>query len=177
MSPALLLLLAATSLTFAAEATKATTKATAKTDAAAKTEATAGKRAGAAQRPSVLPDEVEGVAKEELAKIKAAALKAFQDESVKAARERLAEVRSRLEFATGAEKKDIATDARRATDEVRSALLAAICKNDGTIKMEALEKVMDAMDDKRAKATDGFKKKKGAAPAPATEDAAKKKTI
>jgi len=173
MSPSLLLLLAATSLTFAADAAKTTAKA----DAATKTETTAGKRAGAAQRPSVLPDEVEGVSKEELAKIKAAALKAFQDESVKAARERMAEVRSRLEFATGAEKKDVAADARRATDEVRSALLTAICKNDATIKMEALEKVMDAMDDKRAKAADGFKKKKAAAPAPATEDAAKKKAI
>ncbi len=165
MKTSLLLLLAATGLAFAADATKAP----------AKTDAPAGKRAGAAQRQSALPDEVDGVAKEELAKIKAAALKAFQDESVKAARERLAEVRTRLEFATGAEKKDVAADARRATDEVRSALLAAICKNDATIKMEALEKVMDAMDDKRAKAAEGLKKKKGADKAPAAEDAAKKK--
>ncbi len=173
MSPSLLLLLAATSLTFAADAAKTT----AKTDAATKTETTTGKRAGAPQRQAMVPDEVAGVAKEELAKIKAAALKAFQDESVKAARERLVEARSRLEFASGAEKKDVAADARRATDEVRSALLAAICKNDATIKMEALEKVMDAMDDKRAKAAEGSKKKKGATPAPAAEDATKKKAI
>lgn len=175
MSPSLLLLLAATSLTFAADAVK--TPAT--PDAAPKTEAKATKRAAAATsaapRQAVIPDEVEGVSKEEIAKIKAASLKAFQDESVKGARERMTEIRGRLEFASGAERKDLAADARRALDEMRSSLLAAICKNDPTIKMEALEKVMDAMDDKRAKAAEGFKKKKAAEKAPAAEDAAKKK--
>lgn len=174
MSPSLLLLLAATGLTFAADAVK--TPAT--PDAAPKTEAKATKRAaapGAAPRQAVIPDEVEGVSKEEIAKIKAAALKAFQDESVKGARERMTEIRGRLEFASGAERKDLAADARRALDEMRSSLLTAICKNDPTIKMEALEKVMDAMDDKRTKAAEAFKKKKGAEKAPAAEDAAKKK--
>jgi len=130
---------------------------------------------GVAPRQAVVPDEVEGVAKEDLAKIKAAALKAFQDESVKAARDRLTEIRSRLEFAAGAERKDLAADARRAVDEIRSALMTAICKNDASIKMEALEKVMDAMDDKRTKALDGAKKKKAVEKAPAAEDTAKKK--
>ena len=114
--------------------------------------------------------------KEELAKIKVAALKAFQDESVKAARERMADTRSRLEFASGAEKKGIVADARRAVDEVRSALMTAISTNDPSIKMMSLEKVMDAMDTQRTKATDGLKKKKAAEKAPAAEDAAKKKT-
>ena len=168
----LLFRLCAASLTFAADAAKPA--ATTPTEPAAK----AGKRAagGAAQRQAVVPDEVEGVTKEELAKIKVAALKAFQDESVKAARERMAEVRSRLEFATGAEKKDIAADARRAVDEVRNALLTAICKNDASIKMMSLEKVKDAMDAQRTKVTDGAKKKKAAEKAPTAEDAAKKKT-
>jgi esterase/lipase len=172
MKPCLCLLLAA-SLTFAADAAK--TAAPATTEPAAK----AAKHAAAAttaQRQAVLPDAVDGVAKEELAKIKVAALKAYQEESVKAARERMAEVRTRLEFATGAEKKDIAADARRAVEEVRSALQTAICKNDPTIKMESLEKVMDAMDDKRTKVMDNAKKKKAAEKAPAAEDAAKKKT-
>jgi esterase/lipase len=123
-----------------------------------------------------VPDDVAGVTKEELAKIKVAALKAFQDESVKAARERMVEARGRLEFASGAEKKDLAVDARRAVDEVRSALLAAICKHDASIKMMSLEKVMDAMDAQRTKAADGAKKKKAADKAPAAEDAAKKTT-
>jgi len=171
----LFLLLAATSLSFAADVPT-------KADAAkpeAKAEAPAGKRASVAQRAPLLPAEVEGVAKEDLAKVKAALLKAFQDESVKAARERLAEVRARLEFATGAEKKDIAADARRATDEIRSATIAAIRKGDESIKLETLEKVMDAIEDKRAKALDGAKKgKKAAAPAdkavaPAAEAAKK----
>jgi len=172
MKPLLFLLFAA-SLAFAADAAKPT--ATTPTEPATK----AAKRAaaaGGAQRQAVVPDEVDGVSKEELTKIKVAALKAYQDESVKAARERMAEVRTRLEFATGAEKKDIAADARRAVDEVRSALVTAICKNDSTIKMESLEKVMDAMDDKRTKVMDNAKKKKAAEKVPAAEDAAKKKT-
>jgi esterase/lipase len=88
----------------------------------------------------------------------------------------MTEIRGRLEFASGAERKDLAADARRAVDEMRSALLTAICKNDATIKMESLEKVMDAMDDKRTKVMDNAKKKKAAEKAPATEDATKKKT-
>lgn len=169
MKPALFLLIAA-SLTFAADAAKpAATEPTAKGT----------KRAASVdqRQAAVVPDEVDGVAKEELAKIKVAALKAFQDESVKAARERMTEARTRLDkFATGAEKKDIVADARRAADEVRSSLLTAICTNDPTIKIALLEKVMDAMDAQRTKATDGFKKKKAAEKAPAAEDAAKKKT-
>jgi hypothetical protein len=168
----LLCLLIAANLAWAAEPAKPT--ATNSTEPATK----AGKRAagGAAQRQPVVPDEVAGVTKEELAKIKVAALKAFQDESVKAARERMVEARGRLEFASGAEKKDLAVDARRAVDEVRSALLAAICKHDPSIKMMSLEKVMDAMDAQRTKATDGAKKKKAADKVPAAEDAAKKTT-
>ena len=168
-----LCLLAATSLTFAADAAKpAATAATEPATKATRRPATP----GIAQRQAIVPDEVDGVAKEELAKIKVAALKAFQDESVKAARERMTEIRGRLEFASGAERKDLAADARRAVDEMRSALLTTICKNDPTIKMESLEKVMDAMDDKRTKVMDNAKKKKSAEKAPAAEEAAKKKT-
>ncbi len=172
MKPFFFLLFAA-SLTFAADAAKPA--ATTPTEPAAK----AAKRAaaaGVAQRQAVVPDEVDGVTKEELAKIKVAALKAFQDESVKAARERMADTRSRLEFASGAEKKSVVADARRAVDEVRSALMTAISTNDPSIKMMSLEKVMDAMDTQRTKVIDNSKKKKAAEKAPAAEDAAKKKT-
>jgi len=171
MKPSLFLLLASAGLSFAAD-TPAKPE-TAKPET--KAEAPVGKRAGGLQRAPLVPSEVEGVSKEELAKIRAAAIKAFQDETVKAARERLAEARSRLEFATGAEKKDVAADARRAVDEIRSATIAAIRKNDESIKLEALEKVMDAMEEKRAKALDGAKKSKKADKA-ASEDAAKKKS-
>jgi hypothetical protein len=54
--------------------------------------------------------------------------------------------------------------------------MTAICTNDPSIKMMSLEKVMDAMDTQRTKATDGPKKKKAAEKAPVAEDAAKKKT-
>jgi esterase/lipase len=173
MNPLLFLVFAA-NLALAADAAKPAT--TPAAEPAAKATKRAAATPGIAQRQAIVPDEVEGVAKEELAKIKAAALKAFQDESVKGARERMTEIRGRLEFASGAERKDLAADARRAVDEMRSALLAAICKNDPTIKMESLEKVTDAMDDKRTKVMDNAKKKKVPEKAPATEDATKKKT-
>ncbi|PHX58867.1 MAG: hypothetical protein CK522_01955 [Opitutia bacterium] len=172
MKPALFLLFAA-SLAFAADAAKPA--ATSPTEPAAK----ATKRAAAAsvaQRQAVVPDEVDGVSKEELAKIKVAALKAYQDESVKAARERMADTRGRMEFTSGAEKKDIVADTRRAVDEVRSTLMTAICTNDPSIKMMSLEKVMDAMETQRTKVMDNSKKKKAAEKGPAAEDAAKKKT-
>ncbi len=172
MKPFLFLLFAAT-LTFAADAAKPA--APTPTEPAAKATKRAA-AAGVAQRQAVVPDEVDGVTKEELAKIKVAALKAFQDESVKAARERMADTRSRLEFASGAEKKGIVADARRAVDEVRSALMTAISTNDPSIKMMSLEKVMDAMDTQRTKVIDNSQKKKAAEKAPAAEDAAKKKT-
>ena len=172
MKPFLFLLFAA-SLAFAADAAKPA--APTPTEPAAKATKRAA-AAGVAQRQAVVPDEVDGVTKEELAKIKVAALKAFQDESVKAARERMADTRSRLEFASGAEKKGIVADARRAVDEVRSALMTAISTNDPSIKMMSLEKVMDAMDTQRTKVIDNSKKKKAAEKAPAAEDAAKKKT-
>lgn len=172
MKPFLFLLFAAT-LTFAADATKPA--ATTPTEPAAKATRRAA-AAGVAQRQAVVPDEVDGVTKEELAKIKVAALKAFQDESVKAARERMADTRGRMEFASGAEKKSIVADARRAVDEVRSAIMTAISTNDPSIKMMSLEKVMDAMDTQRTNVIDNTKKKKAAEKAPAAEDAAKKKT-
>lgn len=172
MKPFFFLLFAAT-LTFAAAAAKPA--ATTPTEPAAKATKRAA-AAGVAQRQAVVPDEVDGVTKEELAKIKVAALKAFQDESVKAARERMADTRGRMEFASGADKKSIVADARRAVDEVRSAIITAISTNDPSIKMMSLEKVMDAMDTQRTKVIDNSKKKKAAEKAPAAEDAAKKKT-
>ena len=54
--------------------------------------------------------------------------------------------------------------------------MTAISTNDPSIKMMSLEKVMDAMDTQRTKATDGLKKQKAAEKAPVAEEAAKKKT-
>lgn len=88
----------------------------------------------------------------------------------------MADTRGRMEFTSGAEKKDIVADTRRAVDEVRSTLMTAICTNDPSIKMMSLEKVMDAMDTQRTKVMDNSKKKKAAEKGPAAEDAAKKKT-
>lgn len=124
-------------------------------------------------RQPLFPTSVEGVTRDELAKIQVAALKAFSDESVKAARERLADARTRFaNAAAGAEKKAIGADVRRAIDEIRSTAMAAIRKADESIKLETLEKVMDALDEKRTKVIDGFKKAEGGT----TDEAPKKKT-
>lgn len=153
--------------------TLAATPDVAKPDGVSKADAPSAKRFGKQDsvRQPLFPTAVEGVTKEELAKIQVAALKAFTDESVQGARERLVEARTRLANASGAEKKDVAMDARRATDEIRSSTMAAIRKADESIKLESLEKVMDALEEKRTKALDGFKKAKSAN----AEEAPKKK--
>lgn len=157
-------LLAASVVTLAATPDVAKPDGVSKSTPVTKPDAPGAKRFGKQDsvRQPLFPTAVEGVTKEELAKIQVAALKAFTDESVQGARERLVEARTRLANASGAEKKDVAMDARRATDEIRSSTMAAIRKTDESIKLESLEKVMDALEEKRAKVLDGFKKAKGA---------------
>jgi hypothetical protein len=73
--------------------------------------------------------------------------KANQNENVIAARERLVEARKRLQEATGAEKKDAASAARSGTDELRIEIRKAIQLADPKLKIELIEKLMDAVDD------------------------------
>jgi len=90
---------------------------------------------------------VTGVTKDEITAFGLAWRKANQNESVVAARERLVEARKRLLEATGAEKKDAASAARSSTDELRIEIRKAIKLAEPKLKIELIEKVMDAVED------------------------------
>ena len=88
-----------------------------------------------------------GVSKEEIAAFGLAWRKANQNENVIAARERLAEARKRLQESTGAEKKDALSAVRSGTDELRIEIRKAIQLADPKLKIETVEKLMDAVED------------------------------
>jgi cell fate (sporulation/competence/biofilm development) regulator YmcA (YheA/YmcA/DUF963 family) len=87
------------------------------------------------------------VSKEEITAFGLAWRKANQDDNVIAARERLVEARKRLQEATGAEKKDALSAVRSGTDELRIEIRKAIQLADSKLKVETIEKLMDAVED------------------------------
>ncbi len=130
-------------------------------------EAKPGKPAKAG-RAALVPD-IDGVAKEDMAKFRAAFAKAQSDEAVKAAREKQQEKRKSMEFATAAEKKDSRAELEALADDVRKALRAAIAKAEPSLSKDTIEKITDALEDKlKEKAKEAGAGKKGAdAKAPA----------
>jgi len=90
---------------------------------------------------------ITGVTKDEMTAFGLAWRKANQNENVIAARERLAEARKRLQEAAGAEKKDAVSAARSGTDELRIEIRKAIQLADPKLKIELIEKLMDAVED------------------------------
>jgi cell fate (sporulation/competence/biofilm development) regulator YmcA (YheA/YmcA/DUF963 family) len=90
---------------------------------------------------------VTGVSKDEITAFGLAWRKANQDDNVVAARERLVEARKRLQETTGAEKKDAASSVRSGTDELRIEIRKAIQLADPKLKVETIEKLMDAVED------------------------------
>jgi hypothetical protein len=113
-------------------------------------------------RAAVIPD-IDGVAKEDMAKFRAAFAKAQQDEAVKAAREKLLEKRKSMEFATAAEKKDARAELEALAEDVRKANRAAIAKADASLAKETIEKITDALEDKlKERAKEAGAGKKGA---------------
>jgi cell fate (sporulation/competence/biofilm development) regulator YmcA (YheA/YmcA/DUF963 family) len=73
--------------------------------------------------------------------------KANQNENVIAARERLAEARKRLQESASGEKKDALSAVRSGTDELRIEIRKAIQLADPKLKIELIEKLMDAVED------------------------------
>ena len=116
------------------------------------------KKSGGRYTPSILP-EIEGVAKEDMVRIRAAFAQAYQDPAIKAAKERLAELKANAEFASASEKKDMRSDFENAVGDLHKATKAALTKADPTLSRELIEKVMDAMEAKgREKAAGTMKK-------------------
>ena len=116
-------------------------------------------------RGGMLPDKIEGVSDSELTRVKTAMGKIAGDEAVKAARERLTELKSRAEFASQAEKKDMRNDFEVASEDVRKATRTALQKADPSLSKDLLDKVFDAIEEQnKQRAKDSGKGKKKAAP-------------
>jgi hypothetical protein len=95
-----------------------------------------------------LPEEIAGVTPEQLNQCKAAMFKTFQDEGVKAAREKLTELRKEAEYASDDEKKNLRTQFEDAMLEVRNATKAAIMAADTDITDDLADKVLDAVEER-----------------------------
>lgn len=91
--------------------------------------------------------DVAGVSRDEITAFGLAWRKANQSDGVIAARERLVEARKRLQEAAGAEKKDALSAVRSATDELRIEIRKAIQLADPKLKIETIEKLMDAVEE------------------------------
>jgi hypothetical protein len=113
-------------------------------------------------RASMIPDKIEGVSESDLNKVKAAMAKIGGDEAVKAAREHLADLKSRAEFASQAEKKDLRNDFEIAAEDLRKATRAALMKADHSLSKDLLDKVFDAIDEQNKQRMKENSKKKGA---------------
>ena len=90
---------------------------------------------------------VTDVSKEDLTAFVAAWRKANQDDNIIGARQRLADARKRLQESSGADKKDALSAIRSATDELRIELRKGIQKAEPKLKVETIEKLMDAIED------------------------------
>lgn len=94
--------------------------------------------------------DVEGVPTETMAKIRVAAFKAMQSsEAVKSARNRLMELGKQAEYASDQEKMDMRKDFEYAMEDMRKAIHQAISEADDSIPKEAIDKVLDAMEERR----------------------------
>lgn len=125
---------------------------------AAETTPTAGVRNGVANPFNSLT-EVEGVSKEDLLKFRRAAGKTATDPELKAARDKVQEIRQSAEFASDDEKKSLRNEVEAAITNVVELTRAAIAKADPSLSKEVITKVSDAMEkQQRARGQNAQKK-------------------
>lgn len=102
----------------------------------------------AAKSANLLPDSVAGVSEEEYAKIKRALMMTYGDETIVAARKRLAELKERTRFTNGRqEAEDLRLDFEKARDEMVKATLEAVQKQDASITKEAVVLTLNAVEE------------------------------
>lgn len=116
-------------------------------ESAPKTEASSGEKGNQNRGPDFTKLNVTGVTKDEITAFGLAWRKANQNENVIAARERLAEARKRLQESANGEKKDALSAVRSGTDELRIEIRKAIQLADPKLKIELIEKLMDAVEE------------------------------
>jgi hypothetical protein len=95
-----------------------------------------------------LPEEIDGVTPEQLNKCKAAFFKSFQDEGVKAARAKQMELRKEAEYASDDEKKNMRAKFEDAALDLRKATKAALLAADNDLTEDAVDKVLDAAEER-----------------------------
>lgn len=117
------------------------------TEAAPKTEVKSVEKGNQNRGPDFTKLTVTGVTKDEITAFGLAWRKANQNENVIAARERLAEARKRLQESASGEKKDALSAVRSGTDELRIEIRKAIQLADPKLKIELIEKLMDAVEE------------------------------
>lgn len=95
-----------------------------------------------------LPDEIEGVTPEQLNKCRIALFKTFQDEGVKAARAKQAELRKEAEYASDDEKKNLRPQFEEAALDLRKATKEAVLAADAELTEDVVDKVLDAVEER-----------------------------
>ena len=108
-----------------------------------------------------LPDEIEGVTPEQLNKCRIALFKTFQDEGVKAARAKQAELRKEAEYASDDEKKNLRPQFEEAALDLRKATKEAMLAADDDLTADVVDKVLDAVEERmKQRMQEGFQKRK-----------------
>ena len=115
---------------------------------------------GGGNKGGFLPEEIDGVSPEQLSKCKVALFKTFQDETVKAARAKLTELRKEAEYASDDDKKNMRTQFEDIANEVRQATKAAVLAADAELTDEVVDKVLDAVEERMKQRGQGFQKGK-----------------
>ena len=132
-----------------------------------------GTKAGAIKR--ALPDAIPGISDTEYAKIKAALIATYQDETVAAARKHLADIRERSKFTSGRnEQEDLRTDTEAAVEATRKAAIEAALKFDPSLTKDNLVATLNAVEEKQRQANQEVVQKaaqKAAAERKAADDA------
>lgn len=131
---------------------------TALTTFAAETAPTTGVRNGVANPFNSL-NEVEGVSKEDLLKFRRAASKTATDPELKAARDKVQEIRQLAEFASDDEKKSLRNDIEAAVSKVVELTRAAIAKAEPSLSSDVIAKVTDALEKQQRSRFQGAQKK------------------
>jgi len=132
--------------------------------------------------------EVEGVPREELIKFRRAAAKTAANPEIKAAREKIQELRKQAEFASDDERKSLRSEVEAAVDKLVEATRAAIAQAEPSLSKETIVKVSAAFEkqqrsrmqeaNKKAVAGNGKAFPDGADAKPAVRDPqADKKTL
>jgi len=95
-----------------------------------------------------LPEEIEGVTPEQLNKCRMALFKTFQDEGVKAARAKQAELRKEAEYASDNEKRNLRQQFEDAAADLRKATKEAMLAADEDLTADVVDKVLDAVEER-----------------------------